>query len=55
MGFIAQTEYAVSPNDALADNRFPGVGHHPSLLTIQSVRMGVKFDGFPHGLFLLDC
>ena len=48
MGFIVQTEYAVSPNAALADNRFSGVGAHPSLLTIQSIRMGVKFDGFPH-------
>ena len=45
--FIAQREYAVSPNDAAADNRFSGVGAHPSLLTIQSVRMGPKFHDFP--------
>ena len=42
---LAQTEYAVSPDTALADNRFSGVGTHPSLSTIQSIRMGVKFDG----------
>ena len=34
MGFIAQTAYGVSPDAAAADNRFPGVGTHPSLLTI---------------------
>ena len=51
MGLIFQTEYAVSPNTAPADNRFSGVGAHPSLLTIQSIRMGLKFDRFPHGLF----
>ena len=56
MGFIIQTEYVVFPNAAAADNRFSGVGAHPSLLTIPSVRMGLKFNEFPHGLsFLLDC
>ena len=48
MGFIIQTAYGVSPNTATADNRFSGVGTHPSLLTTQSIRMGLQFDGFPH-------
>ena len=48
IGFIAQTEYGVSSNTALVDNRFSGVGTHPSLLTIQSVRMGAKLNKFPH-------
>ena len=47
MGFIIQTGYGVSPNAAAAGNRFSGVGTHPSLLTIQSVRIGLNFDGFP--------
>ena len=47
LNHVVQTEYGVSPNAAPADNRFSGVGAHPSLLTIQSVRMGLKFDGFP--------
>ena len=48
--FIAQIEYAVSPDTALADNT--GVGAHPGLLTIQSVRMGVEFDVFPQILLI---
>ena len=47
--FTTRREYAVSPNSAAADNRFLGVGTHPSLL-IQSVRMGLKFDEFPQRL-----
>ena len=47
MGFLALTEYGFSPNAAAADNISLGVGTHPSLLTIQSVRMSLKFDGFP--------
>ena len=46
--FIAQREYAVSPSSAAVDNGFSGVGGRPSRLTIQSVRMGPKFDDFPH-------
>ena len=41
--FIAQREYAVSPNDAAADNRFSGVGTHSSLLT-----MGLTFGELSH-------
>ena len=44
--FIAQKECAVTPNSAVADNRFSGIGTHSSLLTIQSIRMGLKFDEF---------
>ena len=48
---IAQTAYIFSSNVAAANNRFSRVGAHSILLTIQSVRMGLKFDGFPYELF----
>ena len=49
--FIAPTEYRCPRNGAGADNRFSGVGHHSNLLAIQPIRIGVKFNDFPHGLF----
>ena len=52
IGFIAQTAYGFFPNVAVVDNRFSGIGAHPSLLTIQSVRIGLKI---PIRIMLFFC